>query len=694
MSTLSYPNYTIITVNSYIFSIFAAIMNKTVITICLSALLTIPMVAQRPSSSSSSSSEKNNEVKESDIKQEIYAWKIIPPLGLREPAPVDTSLLNYGQRSVPVSLGPAYAITGNLGGPGETLIYFDRQPTSEFMFKDAVAAWLPSLSTHEFFNSRIPLTFLSYNTAGTRDNSQDRLSATFSGNINKKAQIGAMFDYLYSKGCYDFQAVKGLTWGFSGSYIGDRYEMQAFYNHWNTLGKENGGITDDLYITDPAQLQGGQTSIQAKSIPTRLTGAFNRVVGGELYMNNAYKVGFWKDVEVDDSTTVEEFVPVSSFSWTLNYKTGRRKFTDTGSADNSFWENTYFNLDGSSDETKYWSLTNTVGVSLLEEFNKFAKFGLTAFVTHEIRKYNQYHDTIPDDDKRPEGLTPYPVSSAAVKGTQNLLWVGGQLTKQRGSILTYEATARFGLLGSSIGDIDIDGNVSTRFRLFGDSVTITGYGEFHNTEAPYLLNHYVSNHFIWENNFGKIRRLRFGGKLNIPHTRTFVNVGVENVQNLIYFNSACMPVQNSGSVQVFSASLNQNFKFGPLHWDNRITYQETSDAAVIPLPRLSVYSNLYLRFMVARVLDVQFGVDCDYYTKYKAVDYQPATMSFYNQREIDCGNYPFMNAYVNMKLSKARFYIMFSHVNQGLTGNNYFSMPHYPLNPRRFQMGVSIDFAN
>lgn len=283
------------------------------------------------------------------------------PLGLRESAPVDTSLFNYGQRSIPASLGPAYAITGNLGGPGETLIYFDRKPTSEFMFKDALAAWLPSLDTQEFFNSRIPMTFLSYNTAGTRDNSQDRLSATFSGNINKRAQVGAMFDYLYSKGCYDYQAVKGLTWGASGSYIGDRYEMQAFYNHWNSLGKENGGITDDLYITDPAQLQGGQTSIQAKSIPTRLTGAFNRVVGGELYMNNAYKVGFWKDVEVDDSTTVEEFVPVSSFRRTLNYKTGRRKFIDTGSSDNEFWKNSYFNLDGSNDETKYWSLTNTVG---------------------------------------------------------------------------------------------------------------------------------------------------------------------------------------------------------------------------------------------------------------------------------------------------------------------------------------------
>ncbi|WP_409448333.1 putative porin [Escherichia coli] len=29
-----------------------------------------------------------------------------------------------------------------------------------------------------------------------------------------------------------------------------------------------------------------------------------------------------------------------------------------------------------------------------------------------------------------------------------------------------------------------------------------------------------------------------------------------------------------------------------------------------------------------------------------------------------------------------------------MTSNNYFSMPHYPLNPRKFQIGLSIDFAN
>ena len=54
-----------------------------------------------------------------------------------------------------------------------------------------------------------------------------------------------------------------------------------------------------------------------------------------------------------------------------------------------------------------------------------------------------------------------------------------------------------------------------------------------------------------------------------------------------------------------------------------------------------------------------------------------------------------MNLYANMKLKQTRFFVMLSHVNQGLFGgNNYFILPHYPLNPRSFQMGVSIDFSN
>ena len=476
--------------------------------------------------------------------------------------------------------------------------------------------------------------------------------------------------------------------------MGDRYELQTFMYHYDLLNKENGGITDDLYITDPAEIQGGSSKVDTKTIPTNLTAAHSKLVGTDIYINNRYKVGYYEEEIVNDSVVNRTYIPVSSFIWTLNYKDGKHIFLNDVPGQARFWDNTYLSKTGTNDRTEYSTLTNTLGISLLEGFNKYAKAGLAAYATHQIRKYTQTTDTIDRITTLPEGLSPYPVSKVPHKSSENLLWIGAQLTKQQGSLLRYNATAQFGIAGPVAGDIDIDGNLSTRFKLLGDSVTLTAYGKFSNQEAPYLMNHYVSNHFIWENDFGKIRRFRVGGKLDIPQTKSFLNVGVENLQNYIYFNEKCLPTQHGGSVQILSASLNQNFKLGVLHLDNKLTYQTSTDETVIPLPKFSIYSNLYILFKVCGVLDVQLGVDCDYYTKYKSIAYQPATMSFYNQRDIEVGNYPFMNAYANMKLDKARFYVMFSHVNQGMTGNNYFVLPHYPLNPRKFQIGVSVDFAN
>ena len=622
-----------------------------------------------------------------------YAWKPLPPLGLHEETGIDTLLLNYYRLSIPSAVSTAYATTGNLGAEGYNLIFFERQPMGNFFFEDALRPWLPARNT-TFYNTRIPMTLLSYNTGGGKENAQDRLKTTFSGNINKRAQVGVMADYLYSKGIYDAQATKDLTWGVFGSYMGDRYEFQGSYSHYNLLNKENGGITDDLYITDPAEVQGGSSKIDAKAIPVNLSDAHSKIVGGQLYLNHRYKVGYYREDVVNDTTTVKTYVPVSSFIWTMRYDFAKHMFRDSGTSPEDFWADNYMSGTFTDDRTNYSALTNTFGISLLEGFNKYAKAGLAAYVTHQMRSYKLTPDSLTGWAELPEGIKPNPYPDMKTKADENLLWIGAQLTKQQGRILNYQATAEIGMVGPAAGELKIKGNIDTHIPMFGDTVSVTGYGHFTNTSAPWLMNNYVSNHFIWHNDFGKIRSFRAGGILDIPFSRTRLNIGVENVQNYIYFNENCLPTQHSGSVQVFSANLKQNFRLGILNWDNSITYQTSTEEAVIPLPKIAVYSNLYLLFKVAGVLDVQFGLDCDYYTRYKSVNYQPATMSFYNQREVECGNYPFMNLYANMKLSKTRFYVMMTHINQGLTGNNYFSMPHYPLNPRRFQMGLSIDFSN
>lgn len=661
------------------------------LTLVVIAAATMTVAAQESTMPSAGKKKKGQVIAPS------YAWHITDPLGLRTPAEIDTTYIDYHNAQIPSARSIAWATTGNYGASGQNQIFTERPATSNFFFEDAIETWLPTTANQTYYNTRIPMTLISYNTGGNKYSNQDRTKILFSGNVNERLQAGAAMDYIYSKGSYDNQADKNFTWRLFSSYIGDRYEVQAFFNNYNFLQKENGGITDDRYITDPAAVQGGQTSVDPKSIPTLLTASHSKITGTQLYLNNRYKVGYYKYQRdsVTDTIIGKTYIPVTSFIWTLDFKKLKHRYINTsGFEDTTYYANTYLALGGTDEFTEYWRLRNTVGVSLLEGFNKYAKFGFALYATHEMRRFTQVVDTVSGLEVLPEGLDALPVSIDGSK-TQQLLTVGGEMTKHRGSLLTYDLSARFGVMGDIAGDIDVEGRVSTRFRLLGDSVTITGRGYFKNKAAPYLLKQYVSNHYAWDNDFSKEQRLRLGGDLVVPHTGTHLSLTYETLKNHIFFNADAMPEQHSDAVHILSLSLTQRLHFRALHWDNRLTYQTTSDDAVIALPAFAIYSNLYANFRIAKVLGVQIGVDCNYYTKYYAPDYNPATMSFFNQRNAKLGNFAFANVYANFRLKQATFYIAYTHANKGLFGgDNYFSVPHYPLNPSRFLLGVSVNFIN
>lgn len=654
------------------------------------------------SSRNSQSSHNDSESSEKTVYKQGNAWSLSYPLGTHEVSSIDTLLYNYQRQFVPAINSDAWATTGAFASEGINMIYFDRPQTSSFFFEDALYHWLPTFSKEKFYNVYIPMTLLSYNFGGNRDNHTDRLKGIFAGNVNKKIGLGANIDYLYTKGAYNSQAAKNLIYGVQGYYTGDHYEMQTFLNHYNSQNQENGGITDDLYIKDPAVLQGGVDKIEPKSIPTRLNGAQNRLVGAEFYMSHAYKLGFWRD-DTQEGDTIERktLVPVTKFIYSFDYKYNHHTFKNTRSAEEtSFWENTYFNPSSTLDNTHHWSVSNSVGISMIEGFQKWAKFGLSAYATYEFDHFKQDVLGMDNDDASGDNetsLTPLPEGFEIINNKKrNRLWVGGRLERMNGSHLRYAANVKFGLMGDAAGDLELDGNIETHFKLGKDTVRISAEGFFRNQTPSYLLRYYMSNHFVWNNDFGKIRSFRVGGKLHIPWTLTDIRAGVENVQNCVYFNPQSLPQQYGGSVQIFSASIDQRLQFGIWNWNNTVTYQVTSNKDVIPLPSLSIYSNMFLGFTAFKVLTLQIGVDCDYYTRYRGYDYQPATMSFHVQGEnpIEVGNFAVANAYLTAKLYKVRFFVLWSHVNQGLFGNNYFSLPHYPIDPRQLRFGLSIDFAN
>lgn len=627
------------------------------------------------------------------------AWTLVFPLGQHKESTIDTTLYNYQRIAIPAMYSDAMATTGNLGTEALNMIYFGRPDQSPFFFDRSLSLWLPSLEGQKFYNVYTPMTLLAYNFGGNRDNHTDRLTGQFGGNVNRNIGVAAFIDYLYSKGCYEDQASKDFLYGANVYYTGHRYEMQVLYNAFNFLNKENGGITDDLYITDPAVLQGGDDHVEAKSIPVRLNNAFTRMTGSQFFTTQAFKVGFWKEEFVNDTLTRDIYVPVTKFIYSLDYQTRRHRFINNSASEGrNFFQNTYLDPAGTNDNTYYWHLSNSIGIELMEGFQKWAKFGLSAYATYQIRRYSQIMAMgLPEVD---DGslLDPMPINLDDIKPktTQSLLWVGGRLEKTKGSILRYDADVKFGLVGEAAGEIDVKGNLRTNFKLFGDTVSFKASGRFANLAPSWLLKEYVSNHFAWNNDFGKIRKFNVGGELLIPWTNTTISADFESTQNMIYFNSQSLPVQNSGTVGVFALRLNQELHFGIWNWNNTITYQASTNNDVLPLPALAIYSNMYLHFKAFRVLTLQIGIDCDYFTRYRGMVYQPATATFHVQDADDAisvGNFPLINAYVTAKLYKVRFFILWSHVNQGWFTKEYFSMPHYPIDPRRLQFGLCVDFA-
>ena len=117
----------------------------------------------------------------------------------------------------------------------------------------------------------------------------------------------------------------------------------------------------------------------------------------------------------------------------------------------------------------------------------------------------------------------------------------------------------------------------------------------------------------------------------------------------------------------------------------------------MPLPQLNIYSNLYLRFKIARVLQTDFGVDARYFTKYEAPEYSPQLQSYVVQENeairTTVGNYPICNLYANFQLKNCRFYILMSHINCSGKGD-YFLTPHHPLNGRILRIGLNWNFFN
>ena len=406
--------------------------------------------------------------------------------------------------------------------------------------------------------------------------------------------------------------------------------------------------------------------------------------------------------QADSMWMKKEFVPVTSFIHTIQFDNYRRIYQAYNTPSNYYANNynvqEYLSGDSIYDKTRYYSLKNTFALSLLEGFNKWAKAGLKAFITSDLR-----HFTLPNAT----GIDSY---------NEHNLSIGAQLSKTQGKLLHYDAIAETWLTGSDAGQMKLNVNADLNFKLFGDTLTLSANGFLYRLNPTFYYRHFHSRHAWWDNdNLSKMIHSRIQGILNYQKTRTTLRVEIDEIKNYTYFassyntvndnrvNHAIIVKQNNGLIHLLTASISQDFTFGPINWENMITYQNSSNKTILPVPALNIYSNLYLRFKIAHVLRCDFGADVRYFSKYYAPDYVPILGQYAiqtntdtngNDNRIEIGNYPVANVYANFHLKHTRFFIMLSHFNAGTGRKNYFFTPHYPLNQSILRFGLSWNFFN
>lgn len=127
------------------------------------------------------------------------------------------------------------------------------------------------------------------------------------------------------------------------------------------------------------------------------------------------------------------------------------------------------NGTGVDDRTSYWNLRNTFGLSLREGFQDWAKFGITAFATFDKRKF-QLPAQIPGLSYDPEygsGLNASP-STIEFPITQVYdefsTYIGAEISKRRGNILTYNARGELCVVGDDIRGISGHGKPANQIQ--------------------------------------------------------------------------------------------------------------------------------------------------------------------------------------------------------------------------------------
>ena len=640
---------------------------------------------------------------------------------------VDTSYNHYFTEYPFLNNDVNATYLGVIGSATETYDFFKREEAENAVFYTPYMTYNYTPETLPMYNTKTPYTELAYwgTLFANTEKEESNVRVMTTQNILPELNITLEYDRFGGNGLLQHEDTDNRTFVAATNYTGKKYFMNAGYIYNRINRSENGGIVDNFWIRD--------TTVDSREIAVRLSQASTRIKKNTIFLDQSYRIPFtflsksareqkrarkaeeaYRDsiMATGDSIAIQEYLAMEAerlaaqedsandsiddnvttafIGHCSEYSVYTKVYSDEISASDTearefYHNNFYLDPTTTSDSLRVMKFDNRIFLRLQPWSSEGIVSKLDVGIGDKLLNYHDFN--------RINYLAP----AKPVVRNSVYLYAGaqGQLKKY----MHWDATGRYTFLGSELNDFSINANLSVNFYPFrrarNSPLNLNVHFETSLKEPDYYQQHMHTNHYWWDNSFGKISTTKAEASLNIPVWNLSAFFGYALLSNNIYYDNHGSIQQNEVPMSVMTASVMKNFRLWNFHFDHQALFQLSSNEDVLPLPMLALNFRYYFQFNVVRdVMQMQIGANATYTTKWHAPAYSPALGLFHTQNEELYGNCPYIDVFVNIQWKRACIFVKAVNLGMGWPNKSadYFSAHHYIRPQQAFKVGIFWPF--
>ena len=646
--------------------------------------------------------------------------------GLRDQS-VDTSF-NYNFHDNPIFREDVNASwLGVSGSPVQLYDYFKRQEIDNAVFYTPYRIWTYTPENLPQFNTKTPYTELDYygTLFANKEKEESNIRIRTTQNITPELNILLEYHRYGSRGMLKNEDTDNRNVVMAANYTGKKYLMHTGYIYDKIERGENGGVVDTKMIRD--------TVLDPRELDVYLNNARNSLKRNTLFLDQTYRIPFtfldkeyreqkkaeklrqavrdsimapgdslaiaaYNEQEADrkekeaeltaGNDTLKTDITTAFIGHSSEYSVFRKAYMDkiTDQFGKDFYNDRfYINPSESKDSLRVMKFENRFFIRLQPWKSDGIVSKLDVGVGDKLANYFTFKP------------------SSYIQGRSNVLlnsayiYAGAQ--GQYSKYLEWDAFGKYTFAGYEVNDFTIKANATFKaypFRKDRKSpLELRAHFETNLKEPDYYEQHLFTNHYKWDNNFGKISTTKVEGTLAIPRWKLDASFGYALLDNNIYYDTLGIVRQNTKPMSVMTASLRKDFTLWKFHFDHRLLFQLSSDKEVMPLPMLGLNFRYYAEFdVVKNAMTMQIGANGTFTTRWYAPAYNPVLGVFHNQNKEQYGNCPYIDAFVNVQWKRVSVFVKAVNVNMGWPNESadYFSAAGYIAPQRAFKIGITWPF--